>query len=273
MRSLWSGALSFGLINIPVKLYSAAKDRSISFKLFDKHGNCPVSYVRICRSNHKEVPYEDIVKGYEYQKGDYVVLDDKDFEKASPKKTDQIEIIQFSNWKEIEPMYYEKPYYIEPDKKSVKAYTLLRDALTKSKKVAIARFIMREKEHIAAIVPDGEILVLHQLRYQDEIRQNRDIDVPKTSAHSKSEEDMALALVTQLTKKFDPSKFHDTYTEELEKIIRAKAKGKTIKGPMKSPYAKTTEMKDLMKLLKESLNEGGESKPRKRNAAKSKKVQ
>jgi DNA end-binding protein Ku len=252
MRSLWSGSLSFGLVNIPIKLFSASVDRALSFKLFDKHGNCPVSYVRVCRASGKEVSYEDIVKGYEYQKGDYIVLNEEDFKKAAPRKTDLIQILQFSDMSDIDPKYYEKPYYIEPDKKAAKAYVLLREALAKSKKVAIAKFLMREKEHIAAIRPEGDILVLHQLRYEDEIRKDPDAAIPK-STYSKEELDVALALIKKLGKKFDAGKFRDTYTEELMEVIKAKAKGKKAKVSIKSPYAKTTEMKDLMKLLKKSL--------------------
>lgn len=253
MRSIWSGSLSFGLVNIGVKLYSASMARALSFKLLDKHGNCPISYKKVCRSNGKEIPYEDIVRGYEFQKGDFVVLNEEDFKKASPRKTDLIEILQFSDPSVIETKYYEKPYYIEPDKKAEKAYSLLRDALKQSKKVAIARFIMREKEHIATIKPEGDILILDQLRFSDEIK-DPDISIPKESQHSKAELDMALALIKQLTKKFDPKKYKDTYADELEAIIKAKAKGKKIKVSKEKAPADTN-MKDLMKMLRKSLEE------------------
>ena len=254
MRSLWSGSLSFGLINIPIKLYSASAERSLSFTLLDKHGNCPISYVKVCRGNHKEIPKEDIVKGYEYQKGDYVVLDQADFKKAAPKKTELIDIVQFSNLGEIEPIYFEKPYYIEQDKKAAKEYALLRDALAETKKVAIAKFVLRDKEHIAAIKADGNALVLHQLRFQDEIKKN-EVSVPERASYTDKELDVATALVKQLSKKFDAKKFHDTYTEELEEIIEAKAKGKTIKVAKSEKAPRTTQMKDLMKMLKMSLEQ------------------
>jgi DNA end-binding protein Ku len=253
MKAIWSGSLSFGLVNIPINLYSAAEDRTLSFKLIDKHGNCPISYVRVCRSNHKEVPYADIVKGYEYQKGDYVILDEADFKKASPKKTSLIEIVQFSDQADIDPIFFEKPYYIEPDKKATKAYALLRDALHKTKKVAIARFVLREKEHIAAIKPEGHILVLNQLRYSDEIKKDVDINVPKSGAYGEQELEVAVTLIKQLDKKFDPKKFRDTYTEELREIIKAKAKGKTVPISKEKAPAETSDMRDLMKLLKQSL--------------------
>lgn len=252
MRSLWSGSLSFGLINIPVRLYSAAQERPLSFKLLDKHHNCPISYVRVCKENHKEIPYEDIVKGYEYHKGEYVILDAKDFKKAASQKSEVIEIVQFANEKEIDPKYYEKPYYIEPEKRSAKAYALLRDALAGSQKVAIARYVFKEKEHIAAIKPEDKGLILHQLRYQDELRENTELHIPKEGTYSEEELDIAMSLVQQLTKKFDAKKFHDTYTEELKKIIESKAKGRKVKVEETKPV-QTTEMKDLMKMLKLSL--------------------
>jgi DNA end-binding protein Ku len=253
MKAIWSGSLSFGLVNIPINLYSAAEERTLSFKLIDKHGNCPISYVRVCRSNHKEVPYADIVKGYEYQKGDYVILDEADFKKASPKKTALIDIVQFSDQADIDPIFFEKPYYIEPDKKAIKAYALLRDALHKTKKVAIAKFVLREKEHIAAIKPEGDILVLNQLRYSDEIKKDVDINVPKSDAYGEQELAVAVTLIKQLDKKFDPKKFRDTYTEELREIIKAKAKGKTVPISKEKAPAETSDMRDLMKLLKQSL--------------------
>jgi DNA end-binding protein Ku len=254
MRPIWNGSLSFGLINIPVRLYSASLDRALSFKLFDKHGNCPVSYVKICRSNHKEIPKEDIVRGYEYQKGDYVILDEKDFKKVAREKSDLIDILQFSDQKEIDTKYYEKPYYIEPAKKAEKAYSLLSHALEESGKLAVARFVMREKEHIGIIKPENGILILHRLRYADEIRKP-EIDLPKKNMYSKAELEMALALIKQLTKKFDPTKYKDTYSDELRDIIKAKAKGKKIKRLESKETPADTNMKDLMRMLRKSLEE------------------
>ncbi|MCK9352190.1 MAG: Ku protein [Candidatus Paceibacterota bacterium] len=257
MKSIWTGALSFGLINIPVRLYSATRDRALSFKLFDKKANCPVSYVRVCREDGKEIPYENIVKGYEYEKGEYVLLQNEDFKSALPEKTDQIEVVQFSDEQEIDPKYYEKSYYIEPEKKSAKAYILLRDALLKAKKVGIAKFVMRDKQHMAAVKPNKDFLMLTQLRYEDEILEEADLDISvpeKKKAHSEEELEIALALIKKLQKKFEPGKFHDAYAESLLKVIEAKAKGKRIKKSVKSPYSEKTEMKDLMKLLKKSLN-------------------
>jgi DNA end-binding protein Ku len=193
------------------------------------------------------------VRGYEYQKGDYVVLDEKDFKKALPQKFGAIEIIQFSRIDEIDIKYYEKPYYIEPDKKSTKAYTLLSDALKKSGKLAIAKFIMKDKEHIAAIKSENDVLILNQLRFSDEIRKP-ELEVPK-GKYTAAEMEMATALIKKLTKKFNAEKYHDTYTEKLEKIIEAKAKGRTVKMKGAPSAPADTNMKDLIKMLKKSLDQ------------------
>lgn len=259
MRAIWSGSLGFGLINIPVRVYSASQDRALKFKLLDKHGHCPISYLKVCRDTGKEVKYEDIVKGYEYQKGDFVILTDDDFIKAAPKKTKLIEVINFVNENEIESKYISKPYYIEPDKKAEKAYVLLREALKKSKKVGIARIVFHEKEHIAVIKPEQKALMLITLRYSDEIRSSKDLSLPKEQKFTQKELDMAVMLIKQLEDHFNVSKYHDTYTEDLKKIIEKKAKGKPVRvsGAEKTPPQ--TDMKNLMEALRKSLEQESRS--------------
>lgn len=252
-RSSWSGSLSLGLVHIPIKLYSASSEKGIQFKLLDKHGNCPISYVRVCRSDHREVPAEDIVKGYEYQKGDYVILDEKDFRKAVPGKTGVVEVLQFSDIAEIEPKYFEKPYYVVPDKKSAKAYALLRDVLKNTKKVAVVQFTMKDRQHIGVLMPDGNYITLNQLRYADEIKKPAEINIPRGGRYADKEMKTAESLVRGLTKPFDPKKYRDTYTEGLEEVIEAKIKGKRVRTPTRPKSPTPTDMKDLMKLLKKSL--------------------
>lgn len=252
MKAIWSGSLSFGLINIPVKIYSASEDRALKFKLLDKHGHCPISYVKVCKGTNKEVKYEDIVKGYEYEKGDFVILTDEDFKKASPKKTRTLDIVSFTEEKEIAPKYIDKPYFIEPDKKAEKAYVLLREALKRSKKVGIARYVFKDKEHIGLIEPEGNALMLIQIRFEDELRSGTDLHLPDTADYSKKELDIALMLISQLEEHFKASEYHDTYTEELKKVIDKKAKGKPIKvSEEKEPVP--SDMSNLMSILKESL--------------------
>jgi DNA end-binding protein Ku len=253
MRAIWSGSLSFGLINIPVKLYSASRERGLSFKLLEKTTLCPIGYAKVCKANSKPVKYEDIVKGYEFEKGDYVVLADEDFKKANARKTKAIDIVEFTAEDEVDTKFYDKPYYLEPDKKAVKAYVLLREAMKRSNKIAIAKFVLKDKEHLGAVKPDGNLLVLQQLRFGDEVREPEDINVPEAKEDfSKKEVDMALALITQLTEHFKPEDFKDTYTEDLKKLIAEKSKGRTPKKKGEEPVP-TTDVADLMSILKESL--------------------
>ncbi len=252
MRAIWSGSLTFGLINIPVRIYGASEDRALKFKLLDKHGNCPISYAKVCKSTGKEVKYEDIVKGYEYQKGDFVILTDEDFKKANPKKTRSLDVLNFVEEGEIKSEYINKPYYIEPDKKAEKAYVLLREALKKSKKVAIATIVFKDKEHIAMIKPEDRALMLVTLRYNDELRPPKDINIPKEAKFSQKELDMAIMLIEQLEDHFKASEYHDTYTEDLKKLIEKKAQGKTIRVSDEKEPPKT-DMRDLMAALRKSL--------------------
>lgn len=253
MRSIWSGSVSFGLINIPVKIYSASEERALKFRLLDKHGHCPISYAKICRSTGQEVPYENIVKGYEYQDGDYVILTDEDFAKVAPKKTKLIDITSFVDESEIPATMIDKPYYIEPEKKAEKAYVLLREALKRSKKVAIAKWVLRNKEHIAMVRPLDRALMLIQLRYEDEVRKPDDLHIPDKSSYTKKELEMALMLINQLEDHFKASDYKDTYTEDLKKIIAKKAKGKPIRVPAGEKEPTPTDMRNLMEALRRSL--------------------
>lgn len=226
----------------------------MKFKMLDKNALCPISYARICRATNKEVKYEDIVKGYEYQKGDYVILTDEDFQKASPQKTKAIEIQSFIEEHEIDSKYFRKPYYIEPDKKAEKAFVLLRDALKKAGKVGIARFVLKEKEHIVVVKPEGRALMMIELRYEEELREPEGLNFPETADYSKKEMDIALMLIDQLQQHFSPSDYHDVYTEELEKLVAEKAKGQPIHIP--EPGAPpAADMRNLMEMLRKSLEQ------------------
>jgi DNA end-binding protein Ku len=258
MRAMWTGSLSFGLINIPVRLFSATQDHGLSFDLLHKKDLSPIRYARICKADGKEIPYEDIVKGYEYQKGDYVVLVDEDFKKANVKKTKTIDMVEFTNESEIDPIYYEKPYYLEPDKGADKAYVLLREALLKSKKVGVAKFVLHNREHLGIIKPYNHLLVLNQLRYDNEIREYHDLNLPTKDEVSSKEISMAIKLIDQLTAHFEPADFHDTYVEELKAIIEEKAKGKKPKSKGKEP--KITHVTDIMSMLKQSLEKTNHKK-------------
>jgi len=250
MRSIWKGAISFGLIHIPVRLYSASRSRELKFKLLHGKDLSPIRYARICKADGKEVPWEEIVKGYEYEKGDFVVLTEEDFQKANLKKTRSIEILDFTDEKEIDPIYYEKPYYLEPEKGAGRAYVLLREALVKSKKIAIGRFVFQHHEHLGVIKPHGSILLLYQLRYESEIIDPKGIEIPKKEPIPAKELDIALQLIDELTRPFDPKVYSDTYADEVKAIIKKKAKGEKISIKAEK---ETREAGDIMSLLKESL--------------------
>lgn len=252
MHSLWSGSISFGLINIPVTLYSATKDRPLDFDMLRRDDLCPISFVRVCRTTGEEVPYNEIVKGYEYREGDYVVLDKEDFKRAAPEKSNTIDIEEFVNEKEIDSLYFEKPYYLEPGKGADKAYVLLREALQATGKVAVATFVFRTKEDLVVLKAHEDILVLNQIRFQDQIRSYRELNIPKKVAIARKEIEMAVKLIEQLEGTFKPSQFEDTYTEELQKVIAAKAKGKKFK-PLPKEHRQTQDPTDLIEQLRASL--------------------
>lgn len=251
MRPLWTGAIGFGLVNIPVKIYSATESSSLNLDMLDKKDHAHIKYQRVNENSGKVVEWGNIVKGYKI-KNDYVVLDEKDFETASARKTKTIEISDFVKEDEISSLYYETPYYLEPDKSGTRPYKLLLEALKKTKKVGVATFVMRNKEALAILRPDGDVIVLNKIRFQQEIRDPKELSLPTNTEVKPAEMKMAITLIDQLTGKFDISKYKDTYNEELLKLIKAKASGKKIKLPqMKVVHSKT---KDLMDQLKASLD-------------------
>lgn len=253
MRAIWNGSISFGLVNIPVRMYSGANPREgIDLDMLHKEDHEPIRYARICRKDGEEIPWNDIVKGYEYRDGDYIVLTKKDLESIDAKKTQTIDIMQFVDQSEIDVRYFEKPYYLEPVKGGEKAYALLRSALHKSNKLALAKFVLHEREHVAAVQPIGRALVLNQMRFPSDLRDPGELNFPSDKDITDKELEIALKLIKQDTKPFIAEDLHDTYTEELEDMIKAKSKGKKVaKKPGHAP--EKTSASDLMASLKASL--------------------
>jgi len=252
MRAIWTGSIGFGLVNIPIKMYSAVEESSLSLDMLDRKDHANIKYKRVNENTGKEVAWENIVKGYLVGEK-YVVLDKTDFEKAAPEKTKHIEITQFVNEKEIDSIYFEQPYYIEPEKTGTRAYALLRDALAKTGKVGVGMFVMHNREHVTIIKALDKALVLNRIRFSEEIRSSKDLNLPDSKSKP-AELKMAVDLISQLTTKFDPKRYKDDYTERLLKVIRAKSKGKvTPFKPMKVVHSKT---QDLMEQLKASLSSG-----------------
>jgi DNA end-binding protein Ku len=254
MRPIWSGSISFGLVNIPVKLLSAVQAEDLNFDMLSKKDMAPIRYARIDTKTEKEVAWREIVKGYEYTKGKYVIIEDEDFKKASPEKSHSIDIVLFAKQEEIDPVYYEKPYYIIPAKGGEKSYRLLLNALEKSGTVGIAEFMLRNRAHVCAVKVFNDVLLLNQMRYQEEIREVPDVEI-KNQKITEKELQLAVKLIEQLREKFDPSAFKDTYVAELKKVIKAKAAGKTIRIA-DEPKKTTGAVKDLMEVLKQSLEKG-----------------
>ena len=251
MRAIWTGSLGFGLVNIPIKMFSAVQDSTLDLDMLDSKDHSNIKFKRVNEKTGKEVPWENIVKGF-YIDNKYVVLDKTDFEKASPEKTKHIEIKHFVDETEIDSMYFEQPYYLQPDKTGIRAYALLRDALKKTGKAGVALFVMRDREHLCIVKSKGDALVLNRIRSDEEIRSTKELDLP--AGKSKPDElKMAVSLINQLSGPFDIKKYHDDYTERLMKVIKAKSKGKAVPfTPMKVVHSKT---KDLMDQLKASLSE------------------
>jgi DNA end-binding protein Ku len=252
MRAIWTGSIGFGLVNIPIKMYSAVEESSLDLDMLDKKDHANIKFKRVNENTGKEVAWENIVKGYLINEK-YVVLDKSDFEKASPEKTKHIEITQFVEEKEIDSTFFEVPYFLEPQKTGTRAYALLRDALSKTGKAGVGLFVMRDREHVAIIKAMGDVIVLNRIRFAQEIRSPKDLSLPTTKSKP-NELKMAVDLVNQLTTKFDPKKYKDDYTDKLLKVIQAKAKGKSTPfKPMKVVHSKT---EDLMEQLKASLTSG-----------------
>lgn len=263
MRAIWKGAISFGLVNIPIHMYTASKEKELKFVMLHKKDLSEIRYARICKVEEKEVPWNEIVKGYEYEKGNYVVLNDEDFERANLKKTQTIEIINFIDAEEIDSMYYVKPYFLEPDKNAEKAYSILREALKKSNKVGLAKYVIKNREHLAIIKAHENMLILNELRYKNELLQPQDLKLPSAAEKVGSKElEMALKLIDHLAVTFKPQEYDDVYSEEIKTIIKQKAKGRPVHP--KTAEAPQTKVHDIMALLKASLEE--KKKPRKKSA-------
>lgn len=251
MHSIWDGSINFGLVNIPIRMYSGANTHEgLRFDLLRKSDKSPIKYKRVAAADGQEVAYEDIVKGYEIEKGRYVVVTPDDFEKANVHKSKNISIQQFVDKGEIDSRYYEKPYYLEPDKNAEKTYALLREALDVSGKVALASFVIRGRENLAVIEPIDKALVLNQLRFPADLRSLGGLNLPSEKP-SKEELKMAMELINKSSKHFIAEDWHDTYTEELLETIKSKSKGKTVKVTGDKP--EPTNVKDIVKTLKASL--------------------
>jgi DNA end-binding protein Ku len=255
-RAIWSGSISFGLLNVPVKLYSAVSKQTIRFKELHEKDGSRIRHKRVSEKTGKEVAYDDIVKGYEFAPDQYVTLTRDELAELDPKRTRAIEIQDFVDLDEIDPIYFEQPYYLGPDKGAEKAYALLVEAMTQARKVAVARFVLRNKEHLAAIRPMKDVLTMATMRFYDEVTKPEDLDgevfAEKPGKPEKRELEMAQQLIDSLSTSFDPDKYRDEYREELLELLEQKASGKeVVSAPSEEP--EPTKAPDLMAALEESL--------------------
>lgn len=269
-RSLWKGSISFGLVNIPVLLYSAENRNSFDLTLLDRRDMKPVGFKRYNKTTGKEVAWEQIVKGYEYEKNRYVVLTDEDFRRANVEATQTIDILSFVRGEDISPTSFETPYFLAPDKRGEKGYALLRETLTKTGKAAIATVVIRTRQYIAAVIPWNEMMVLNTLRYANELRPTKELQIPanslKTAGVTSRELEMATKLVEEMSERWKPAQYKDTYREDLMRLINKRIKaGKTavVTAPDKGAAAERpgrAKVVDLMALLKRSVQQSGQPK-------------
>jgi len=260
-RAIWKGSISFGLVNIPIALYAATQREELKFRLLRKSDLSPVNYKRVAEKDGKEVPWDQIVKGYEYEKGKYIVLREEDFQRVDLEATQTVDIQDFVDLEEIDPMFFYKPYYLEPQKGGDKAYALLRDALKDSKKIGVAKVVIKTRQYLAGVKPEDGALVLELMHFADELADPAKLRVPKKVEVGKRELHMAKSLIDSMSSKWNPEKYKDDYREALMEVIEEKveAGGNEIEEkPKKAP--KPTKVIDLVSVLQKSLEQTGTKK-------------
>jgi DNA end-binding protein Ku len=268
MRAIWKGSIGFGLVNIPIALYPATRKEELRFRLLRAKDLSPVNYKRVAEADGKEVPWDEIVKGYEYEKGNFIVLKDEDFQRVDLEATQTVDIQDFVDVDEIDPMFFYKPYYLEPQKGGDKAYVLLRDALEESKKVGIAKVIIKTRQYLAGVKAEDGVLVLELMHFAEELADTGKLHVPKKLEPRKKEMDMAKALIDSMSAKWNPKKYRDDYRKALMEVIEEKveAGGKEIEEKPKAKKA-PTKVIDLVEVLQKSLEQAGAAKKKPKRAA------
>ena len=257
MRAIWKGTISFGLVNIPIALYPATRKEELRFRLLRAKDLSPVNYKRVAEKDGKEVPWDQIVKGYEYEKGKYIVLKDEDFQRVDLEATQTVDIQDFVEQEEIDPVFFYKPYYLEPQKGGDKAYVLLRETLERTGKVGIAKVVIKTRQYLAGVKAENHVLVLELMHFAEELADPDKLHVPKKIEPAKREIDMATALVNSMSSKWQPKKYRDDYRDALMEVIEEKveAGGKELEEKPKKKAPPSTKVIDLVAVLQESLNQ------------------
>lgn len=266
-RAMWKGSIAFGLVNIPIELYSAVRDHRPKFRLLHAKDEAPIRYERVCQTDGKPVGWDDLVKGFEYEKGRFVVLTKDDFKTAAIEKTKTIDILDFVEPDEIDERYFETPYYLQPAKGADRAYALLREAIKESGKIGIAKIILRDAQHLAAVETIGTAIVLTMMRFADELADLADFTFPGAEGLRPAELKMAMQLIDSLSAKWDPEKYTDEYKENLMKVIQGKVKGRTPRLKERET-PQSADVVDLMSRLRASL-EGKDTGSARKKTAKS----
>jgi DNA end-binding protein Ku len=266
MRPIWKGAISFGMVSIPVKLYSATEQRDVRFRLLHRDDGAPIEEKRFCTADGKEVAWDDLVRGYEVRKGEYVILEPEEIDEAKPESSTTIEIGDFVEAADIDPVYFEKSYYLEPGEGGGKAFSLLRAALEETKRVAVARVTIRSRERLATVRAYDGTLILETMFWPDEIRSTEILDLPKGEEGRVRDKELQMArtLVENLADRFRPESYKDEYRTALEKLIQQKTRGETRNARRRKPEPKVI---DLMEALRASVAKSGGAAPRQRRAA------
>ena len=257
MRSIWKGSISFGLVNIPIALFPATKEEDLKFHMLRKSDLSPINFKRVAQADGKTVEWSEIVKGYEYEKGKFVILQEEDFKRVDVEATHSIDIVDFVELDEINPMHFSKPYYIEPGRGADRAYSLLRSVLVDTGKVGIAKVVIRTKQHLAAVKPNGKLLVLELMHFDKEIAPASGITAPSDVEQGKKELEMAKALVNSMTHPWNAKEYEDEYTAKLLEVIDEKiaSGGKEVPVKTKGAAAKApSNVIDLVSILQESIN-------------------
>ncbi|MET0984840.1 MAG: Ku protein [Steroidobacteraceae bacterium] len=268
-RAIWTGSLSFGLVNIPIEVHTAVRDQRPHFRMLHAKDRSPINFERICQKDGKSVAWNDIVKGYEYEKGHFVVLDKEDFAAAALEKTRRIDVLDFVEAQAIDDRYFDKPYYLTAKKGGEVAYALLREAMNESGKIGIAKFIMRETQHLAAVEGIGDALVLSTLRFADELVDTSSLSFPSGKNLKKAELNLAKTLVQNLAAEWDPDKYTDDYQENLMRVIKAKMKGTEAKL-VTDERPRDSNVIDLMERLRASLGQSGNGRIKIKKTARTK---
>jgi DNA end-binding protein Ku len=261
MRAIWKGSISFGLVNIPIALFPASRSEELKFRLLRKKDLSPVNYKRVAEADGKEVPWNEIVKGYEYEKGRFVVINEEDFKRVDIEATQTVDIISFVELEEVNPIFFHKPYYMEPQKGGDRAYVLLREALKTTGKIGIAKVVIKTRQHLAAVKPQEQGLMLELMHFADEIHDVKDFKLPHAAQVGKKELEMAKSLVASMTEEWNPEQYVDEYREALEKMIEEKVEHPDKAVPKsESKKHRPSNVIDLVKVLEESLGKSGHGK-------------